>query len=260
MPGATDRLTVGVRPGRQRPGPPYHRDAFGVTLSRTGSAPTPFGFGGASGYQGDAGTGLLLLGSRYYGPSLGRFLSQDPIGAGDNWYAYCGNGPLTGVDPTGLAPQPYGPYYPGGSYYDPGKNYTVHGGAGTYAINVPTGQDINNNIENALAERQRILDNGRIFDPSQEINYVSGQRADGTVGDYKDVPQRIDPKINNTLRWRRELAGNYNFGAIGAASGIGLTTLLLKGDLGRFPHLHPAPLQQAIIDGFRAFQDHYAEK
>ncbi len=44
--------------------------------------------------------------NRWYDASVGRWLSQDPKGfaAGDaNLYRYCGNGPTTHVDPTGLA-------------------------------------------------------------------------------------------------------------------------------------------------------------
>ena len=43
--------------------------------------------------------------SRWYDASVGRWLSEDPIGfvAGDaNPYRYCGNGPTKGTDPTGL--------------------------------------------------------------------------------------------------------------------------------------------------------------
>ncbi len=46
----------------------------------------------------------MLLGHRYYDASVGRFLSSDPAQAGSNWYAYCDNNPLVGVDPTGLMP------------------------------------------------------------------------------------------------------------------------------------------------------------
>ncbi len=61
----------------------------------------PFGFAGSSQYQTDSDSGLKLLGHRYYDPTIGRFLSQYPIQAGTNWYAYCENGPLGGIDPSG---------------------------------------------------------------------------------------------------------------------------------------------------------------
>jgi hypothetical protein len=35
-------------------------------------------------------------------PSLGRFLTRDPVGDGSNWYAYCENSPVIRADPTGL--------------------------------------------------------------------------------------------------------------------------------------------------------------
>ena len=47
-------------------------------------------------------SGLLQLGARFYWPEIGRFVQQDPIGDGMNWYAYAGNNPLVGIDPKGL--------------------------------------------------------------------------------------------------------------------------------------------------------------
>jgi RHS repeat-associated protein len=76
-------------------------DAFGLQTGATGSSPTPFGFAGGWGYQQDS-TGLQLLGHRYYDPSTGRFLTRDPIKDGRNWYGYCENNPIIGVDPLGL--------------------------------------------------------------------------------------------------------------------------------------------------------------
>ena len=59
--------------------------------------------GGAWGYITDTpGSGLLQLGARFYWPEVARFIQQDPIGDGDNWYAYAGNNPVTGIDPEGL--------------------------------------------------------------------------------------------------------------------------------------------------------------
>ena len=63
-----------------------------------------FGWNGKSQYQKDRESGLMLLGHRYYDQSTGRFLSEDPVGDGANWFAYCANNPLMAVDPSGRVP------------------------------------------------------------------------------------------------------------------------------------------------------------
>lgn len=40
--------------------------------------------------------------ARWYDPNLGRFISEDPARAGNNWFEYCGDNPLTSTDPYGL--------------------------------------------------------------------------------------------------------------------------------------------------------------
>lgn len=87
-------------------------DASGAVLTR--NAYGPFGETGTvsglpAGYTGqrfDAETGLYYCKSRYYSPTIGRFLQPDPIGygAGMNLYAYVGNTPISLSDPLGLSP------------------------------------------------------------------------------------------------------------------------------------------------------------
>ncbi len=76
----------------------YAYDAFGVELSPVASDTNPFRY---SGEYFDAETGDYYLRARYYNPRLGRFLTEDPVRDGNNWYVYCNNNPVRYVDPSG---------------------------------------------------------------------------------------------------------------------------------------------------------------
>ena len=63
------------------------------------------------GYCLDKETGLYYCNSRYYDPSIGRWISPDDIGyldyaviGGSNLYVYCVNNPVMYVDPNGCSP------------------------------------------------------------------------------------------------------------------------------------------------------------
>jgi RHS repeat-associated protein len=76
--------------------------AFGAIQSQTGSSPNRLKYTGRE----DDGTGLYYYRARYYDPSTGRFISEDPLGfeAGINFYAYVDNNPINANDPTGMCP------------------------------------------------------------------------------------------------------------------------------------------------------------
>lgn len=83
----------------------YHYDPWGKIISSSGAQNQPFRY---AGYYYDEETGLYYCKSRYYSPTLGRFLTKDSHGFiqhGDpqtlNLYAYCGNNPVNFTDPTG---------------------------------------------------------------------------------------------------------------------------------------------------------------
>jgi RHS repeat-associated protein len=101
-------------------------DALGSTVALTNSsgaitttyAYDPYGNTTASGTASDSsyqftgrendGTGLYEYRQRYYAPSWGRFVSEDPIGFGGgdaDLYRYVGGNPTMYRDPTGLLAQ-----------------------------------------------------------------------------------------------------------------------------------------------------------
>jgi RHS repeat-associated protein len=82
----------------------FRYDVWGDIAERTGNTPTPHQFVGALGYEREADSGLTFIGTRYYDPSLGRFLSQDVAQWGVNWYVYAANNPASAIDTNGNNP------------------------------------------------------------------------------------------------------------------------------------------------------------
>jgi RHS repeat-associated protein len=46
-------------------------------------------------------SGLIYFNARYYNPTIGRFITEDPSKKGTGWYTYCSNNPINRTDPTG---------------------------------------------------------------------------------------------------------------------------------------------------------------
>ena len=46
-------------------------------------------------------SGFIYLRARYYNPELGRFITEDALKDGSNWYAYCAGNPVMFIDPSG---------------------------------------------------------------------------------------------------------------------------------------------------------------
>ncbi len=85
----------------------YVYDAVGNIASQTGTAFNPYY--SYTGREYDTESGLYYYRARYYDSSIGRFLSEDPIGfeGGDvNLYSYVKNSPINFIDPFGLQLEP----------------------------------------------------------------------------------------------------------------------------------------------------------
>ncbi|MGB7848920.1 MAG: RHS repeat-associated core domain-containing protein [Candidatus Acidiferrum sp.] len=79
----------------------YTLDSFGKLTNSSGSLTNPFQF---TARESDAETGLYYYRARYYDPSTGRFLSEDPLRfkSGVNFYSYVKNSAVNLKDPYGL--------------------------------------------------------------------------------------------------------------------------------------------------------------
>lgn len=76
-------------------------DAWG-SIRKGGQSGDPKGrFCANLGHKQDDESDLIFMRARYYEPTTGRFVSQDPAHSGINWFAYCGNDPVSYVDRTG---------------------------------------------------------------------------------------------------------------------------------------------------------------
>jgi RHS repeat-associated protein len=110
----------------------YGYDAYGVATASGTSSDNPYQFTGRN----NDGTGLYYYRARYYNPTWGRFVSEDPIGlaAGVNVYTYVAGAPISETDGTGRNPVLLGGELgaEGGSLIWPGPGTLIGGvlGAG----------------------------------------------------------------------------------------------------------------------------------
>ncbi|GDY23534.1 hypothetical protein LBMAG56_48810 [Verrucomicrobiota bacterium] len=99
---ANGNVTALVNAGSGQPSARYDYAPFGELLRASGEAAglNPFRF---STKYGDAETGLIYYGYRYYSPGTGRWINRDPLEeeGGRNLYAFVKNDPVNQLDALG---------------------------------------------------------------------------------------------------------------------------------------------------------------
>jgi RHS repeat-associated protein len=100
--GTTNVLTAGDQGTTDR----YLHRAFGQLITHDGQSITPFLFIGREGYFYEPALALHYVNARWYDPTTGRWLSEDPIGyqGGLNLFGYVSNSSTSATDPSGLIP------------------------------------------------------------------------------------------------------------------------------------------------------------
>jgi RHS repeat-associated protein len=79
----------------------YTYDSYGNLTASSGTVVNPYRY---TGREFDTETGIYYYRARYYNPTTGRFLSEDPIRfeGGIDFYTYVSNSPLNDIDPSGF--------------------------------------------------------------------------------------------------------------------------------------------------------------
>ena len=79
----------------------YTYGPFGATTAAGAASTNPYQYTGREAEE----NGLQDNRARYYNPTVGRFIAQDPLGMAGSWinlYGYVGDSPMDAIDPSGM--------------------------------------------------------------------------------------------------------------------------------------------------------------
>ncbi|TKK90352.1 DNRLRE domain-containing protein [Herbidospora galbida] len=159
---------------------------------RRGQTKLAFSDRGFLGKVEDSGSALVLLSARFYDPTIGRFISPDPLVASDkpqwaNAYSYAANNPIGMSDPSGLFPDPCAQMTPTQCYEFKSRNH--YDGKSWVANRPATAPFVTN------PSLKAILENDGIYARPNKT-YPNGVVGDGTVAEGLKYEFRSGQRIN----------------------------------------------------------------
>jgi RHS repeat-associated protein len=189
---------------------------FGDKTATTGSANNNYLH--FTGREEDTDNGLYYFRARYYDPTIGRFITEDPkgFGAGVNFYAYAQNNPINANDPYGFYPVVM-VTLPNGSQYTP--TTWVKNSTQAMSLNLPVGTSVPIAVPPGK-DPQAMVDTWKSKSPLDAIEFAWTWRPRGD-NDYKQGPGNS----------KYDAYGNFEYGATGAAAGFSSNVLVGMGDL-----------------------------
>jgi len=148
----------------------YRYDAFGVERFKDENDTNPFRY---TGEYFDRETGMIYLRMRFYIPHLGRFLNEDPIRDGLNWYTYVNGNPIMFIDPWGLSAEGWAQYI---SQLNSSLEQTQAGSEDHWAIL--------SDLLSAIQQFDRSIDLSFYFSERRLVNTLSFSQMVGVLGVY----------------------------------------------------------------------------
>ncbi len=131
----------------------------------------------------DEETGFTYLRNRYYDSSVGRFITEDPVRDGVNWYTYTGNAPTMNTDPWGL-------WESGDEYRSEGAQIYLHDYTEQWIAADQAYKNATTSAQRTAAQRMK----DRAHEQAEDIRRldaegkVQGRKLDVPVYNQLDVP------------------------------------------------------------------------